>query len=359
MSANSARHTIMHLPPLYNLSGKLCVAFMLACSAPAWAGLAGFEQTDGYTVSSSGLISSLQSLVDAGEKTIGGFLPTAEYYYQDIVTLAPDIRFGPDLSRYNAGQYSGLGGATDIADNSGLWTAVYGGRLVEDDMGGPWDGWGTDYAAANTVKAHSGLQSLALRATDDTIIYGYRLDSKDLASSTGRLQFSFWATPSIADQSYAGNVFGMSLKNSAGQSMFEVGYSGDDFLQYRLNGTSAWTTTGTRLGDLGWSQISMILDTNSDTVSLFASSYDDASGLLGSEQMMVGDLALGANATDLSSLDWTLQGGTLDPTSINEAHYIDDLSLSVVPEPTSGLFVLSAAMLAGCRRRRDWGWRDA
>lgn len=351
MSANSALYT-MHCPSLSHLSGKLCVALMLASSAPAWAGLGGFENLDGYHVSANGSILSNQDLVTAGEMTIGGALPTAEYYYQDIVTLAPDIRFGPDLSRYNAGQYSGLGGAIDIADNSGLWTSVYGGRLVEDSLGGPWDGWGTDYASASTLKAHTGTQSLALRATDDSVIYGYTLDSSDTPVNSGRLALSFWATPSALDNTYTGNVFGLAFQDHLGNSLFEVGYTGDNLLQYRLGGQLAWTTTTAMLGDTGWSQLSLVLDTNLDTASLSFLGFDDALGTLTGTQNLLGNLSLGMDATDLSALSFTLQGGYLDAASLNDTHYIDDFSVAAVPEPSSACLAAIGLLWRVRRRRR-------
>lgn len=337
---NPSRHTLSLLLLLW------------AASVPAHAYLGGFEAADGYHISLSGGIASSQPLVDAGEFTQNGYLPTAEYGFISLTTLAPDFRYGPDLSRYNAGQYTGSL-PLDIVDNGGLWTSLYGGRLVEDDFGGPWDGWGSDYAAATSVMAHGGQQSLALRAMDDSIVYRYALEARDIQAASAALQYSFWINPSALDNSFAGNIFSLGFADAAGAALFEVGYTGDDFLEYRFSGQGQWTTTHVQFGNDGWSQVSIILDGGSDLVSLSAARFDDTSHTLEGEKSVITAEALSLHQAQPAALTWTLQGGYLDNTSLNGAHYFDDFTIATtaVPEPGSAVLLLLVTGF-GCLRRR-------
>lgn len=309
-----------------------------------------FEAADGYHISLNGGVASSQILIDAGEFTLNGYLPTAEYYNVTLAALAPDFRYGPDVSRYNAGAYTG-GLPLDIQDNSGLWTSVYGGRLVEDDFGGPWDGWGSDYAAATSVKAHSGLQSLALRAMDDRIVYGYALDAQERNATASSFQLSFWLDPSADDNGFDSNVFDLALNDASGTSFIELGYSGSDFLQYRLHGQSSWNTTDLHLGNNGWSEISLLINTETDSFSLSSQSYDDTQGTLLADRKLIADAAMGIHPSQMSSVSWNLEGGYLDGTSMDSAHYFDDFNVVAVPEPGTAL-LLALTGLGLLRRRR-------
>lgn len=310
-----------------------------------------FEAADGYHISLNGGVASSQTLIDAGEFTLNGYLPTAEYYNVSLAALAPDFRYGPDVSRYNAGAYSG-GLPLDIQDNSGLWTSIYGGRLVEDDFGGPWDGWGSDYAAATSVKAHSGLQSLALRAMDDRLAYGYTLDAQERAATSASFQLSFWLDPSADDNGYDSNVFGLALNDASGAAVFELGYSGSDFLQYRLHGQSSWNTTDLHFGNHGWSEISLLINTETDSFSLSSQSFDDSLGSLLADRQIISNAAMGIHASQMNSVSWKLEGGYLDASSTDSAHYFDDFSLMAVsvPEPGSALLLVVTGL--GLLRRR-------
>jgi hypothetical protein len=316
------------------------------------AGLGSFESGDGYHISLDGGVTSSQALIDAGEFTLNGFLPTAEYYNVSLAAVAPDFRYGPDVSRYNAGAYSG-GLPLDIKDNSGLWTSLYGGRQVEDDFGGPWDGWGSDYAAATSVKAHSGEHSLALRAMDERLVYDYTLDSLEKAATASSFQLSFWLDPSADDNGYVSNVFDLALNDANGAVLFELGYSGDDFLQYRLHGETDWTTTDLHLGNNGWSEVSLLVNAESDSFSLSSESFDDDLGLLTANRTLIADAAMGIHSNQLNSLTWNLEGGYLDNTTMNSANYFDDftMTVAVVPEPGSAL-LLALSVVGLLRRRR-------
>ena len=328
---------------------------LLVCAAvcpTAHARLDGFEAADGYHISLDGGVASSQTLIDAGEFTLNGYLPTAEYYNVSLAALAPDFRYGPDVSRYNAGAYAG-GLPLDIQDNSGLWSSIYGGRLVEDDFGGPWDGWGSDYAAATSMKAHGGQQSLALRGMDDRVVYGYALDAQERAATASSFQLSFWLDPSADDNGYDSNVFGLALNDASGAVLIELGYSGSDFLQYRTHGQSSWNTTDLHLGNNGWSEISLLINTDSDSFSLSSQGFDDSQNALLADRKLISDAAMGLHSSSVSTLTWNLEGGYLDASSTNSAHYFDDFAFMAVsvPEPGSAL-LLAMAGLGLLRRRR-------
>lgn len=338
----------------YHFNPRLLILLILASAAvprSILAALGGFEASDGYHISLNGGVLSDQVLVNAGEFTLNGYLPTAEYYNVTLAALAPDFRYGPDVSRYNAGAYTG-GLPSDIKDNTGLWTSLYGGRIVEDDFAGPWDGWGSDYAAATSVTAHSGQQSLALRAMDDRIVYGYALDALERAATASSYQLSLWLDPSATDNTYTNNVFDLALNDASGAAFIEIGYTGSDFLQYRLHGQSAWITTDLHFGNHGWSELSLLINTDADTFSLSGQGFDDAQGTLQADRTLIADAALGLHPGQLSSLNWNLEGGYLNAGSTDSAHYFDDLNLMAVsvPEPGSALLLLLAGL--GLLRRR-------
>lgn len=330
------------------------LTLLLICSAAcssAHAYLGSFEAGDGYHISLNGGVVSSQTLIDAGDFTQNGYLPTAEYLSVSLAALAPDFRYGPDVSRYNAGEYT-TSLPLDIRDGTGLWTALYGGRLVEDDFGAPWDGWGSDYIAATSVNAHSGTQSLAMRAMDDMLIYDYQLDSRDMLPATQAYQMSFWLDPSDADNSFSGNVFDLCLNDVSGLTFLEIGYSGDDLLQYRLLGQADWTSTGFRFGTGGWSEVSLTIDSAASSFSLSGQRYDDTTGTLESGKDILLDGALGFSPGALSSLSYKLQGGYLDSTSLNEAHFFDDVTFNPVAVPEPGSALLVALSMTGLLRRR-------
>lgn len=330
----------------------LAVLLLFAAgSSHAWAYLGGFEQNDGYHISLKGGIASSQLLVDAGEFTMNGYLPTAEYSGIGTAMAAPDFRYGPDVSRYNAGEYTTVL-PLDIRDGSGLWMPVYGGRPVEDDFSAPWDGWGSDYIAATSAPSHSGAQSLAMRAMDDILIYDYTIDSRDLLPSSTAYQMSFWLEPSAADNSFQDNVFDLSLKDDSGLAFIEIGYSGDDFLQYRLLGESTWTNTQFQFGNGGWSELSLSIDSVTGSFSLSGQRFDDSTGTLDSAHDILSNAALGSQPGTLRSLSYQLQGGYLDGTSLNQAHYFDDFTFNPVAVPEPGSALLVALSVTGLLRRR-------
>jgi len=335
----------------YRFSFTALLLLTSAACPTVHAGLGSFEEADGYHISLNGGVASSQTLIDAGEFTLNGYLPTAEYYNVSLAALAPDFRYGPDVSRYNAGAYAG-GLPLDIRDNTGLWSSIYGGRLVEDDFGGPWDGWGSDYATATSVKAHSGLQSLALRAMDDRMVYGYALDSLERAATASSFQLSFWIDPSADDNGCDSNVFDLALNDASGAVLFELGYSGSDFLQYRLHGQSSWNTTDLHFGNNGWSEISLLINAESDSFSLSSQDFDDSQGALLADRKLLSDAALGMHSSSISKVTWNLEGGYLDASSTDSAHYFDDFTFMAVsvPEPGSALLLVLAGL--GLLRRR-------
>lgn len=353
-----------------SISLLACLLSVLSWPQEAGAFLGGFEEQDGYRVPLNGLIPSLDFAGDAQfylDNTPGngltGIVPLGAY-----PNNLGDGTNGPDLSRYNAGQFGtsngGPGGsAVDIADNSGLWQVLSGGRLNEDaDAPFYYGGQYTrdQIVAYRQTTPHSGSQSLGLMAGDTSLSYLYSLDSRDFngtdpaSTSATIMQMSFWANPTDWDDPDTGNIFGLSILDAADQPVFQVGYTGDNLLEYRLPGDSAWHTTASVLGTLGWSQITVSIDTFANTASLAVRAYDDSLSSLGAENFVLSGQALGLDAASLKSLQWDLRGGSLDNGAISYNHYFDDFSftLSPVPEPGSLLLLASASLALLLPRRR-------
>ena len=346
-----------------------CVLGAMLCSQDASAYLGGFEEQDGYRIPLNGQILS------------GGFAGDAQFYFNNnpasgYTGVVPwgsypnnfsDGTNGPDVTRYNAGQFGtnngGLGGAaTDIPDNSGLWQVLAGGRLNED-ANAPYY-YGSQFArdqivAYRNTMPHSGSQTLNLMAMDQSLSYTYSLDSRDLGGTApastlaAQIQMSFWVKPSDWDDPDTGNILGLSLLDAANKSVFEVGYTGDNLLQYRLTG-GAWQTTAYQMGSMGYSEITVMLDTASNTASLDISAYNDGSSQLGNNSSVLSNQSLGVVSGAFTGLQWDLRGGTLNNGAVSYIHSFDDFNFTVTPVPEPGcvtLLIMAAALLVGPRRR--------
>lgn len=342
----------------------------LGFHAPAWGYLGSFELADGYHLPSSGYLASQFFAGDAqfylGNNPSNGFtgiVPPGAF-----PNTLGDMTHGADLSRYNAGQFGtsngGPGGAAaDIADNSGLWQALAGGRLNED-IGAPFyggDSFHRDYVAAYAyANARTGSQVLNVLATDVDLHYRYSFDARDFngtapaQTAASQIDISFWLCPSDYDDFYTDNVLSMAFRDSLGQTLVELGYTGDNLLQYRVGNSSAWTTTAVTAGTQGWSMINLQLDTFSNTVSLSTAGFSDQSSILEPTVSLLSGESLGLSASDLTSLDWTAVG------MVGFKNFFDDFSFSVapVPEPGSCLMILLSGLAWGWRRRRPAAWRQ-
>ena len=168
------------------------------------------------------------------------------------------------------------------------------------------------------------------------------------------VSLSFWICPADADDTDPENVLGMTLRDSMGQSVFEVGYTGENILQYRMVGSSNWVNTGTVAGSTGWSQISLTLNAAADTISLSARGFDDGTSTLGGVDSILSSAALGLDAAALTELRWDLQGGTLNNGALSFKNFFDDFNFSVapVPEPGSAMSVLCGLLFLFQRSRR-------
>ncbi|WP_395744869.1 hypothetical protein [Prosthecobacter sp.] len=352
---------------------QACVWGAVLCSPPAQAYLGGFEEQDGYRVPLNGDILS------------AGYAGDAQFYlnnnpangYTGVVPWSAypnnfsDGTNGPDVTRYNAGQFGtssgGPGGSpVDIPDNSGLWKVLAGGRLNEDADAPYYYGsqWARDSIVAyrNTMP-HAGSQTLNLMAMDQSLSYRYSLDSRDLggidpAITLGaQIQMSFWVKPTDWDDpDTGGNILGLSLLDAANQPMFEIGYTADNLLQYRLTG-GAWQTTAYQMGSAGYSEISVTLDTLANTASLNINAYNDNSSLLGGDTSVLSHQALGVVSGALTGLQWDLRGGSLDNGAVSYIHSFDDFSFNVsnltpVPEPGSAVLLVMAVALMHVSRHR-------
>jgi hypothetical protein len=186
------------------------------------------------------------------------------------------------------------------------------------------------------------------------------LDSRDFGgmnpnSTAGSIvTLSFWICPADADDTDPENVLGMTLRDSMGQSVFEVGYTGENILQYRMVGSSNWVNTGTVAGSTGWSEISLTLNAAADTISLSARGFDDGTSTLGAVDSILSSAALGLDAAALTELRWDVQGGALNNGALSFKNFFDDFNFSVapVPEPGSALCVLCGLLFLFRRSRR-------
>ena len=358
----------------YRGSLYACVLGVLLSSQDASAYLGGFEEQDGYRIPLNGQILS------------GGFVGDAQFYFNNnpaggYTGVVPwgaypnnfsDGTNGPDVSRYNAGQFGtnngGPGGtAADIPDNSGLWRVLDGGRLNED-ANAPYY-YGGQFArdqivAYRNTMPHSGSQTLNLMAMDQSLSYRYSLDSRDLggidpaSTVAAQIQMSFWVKPTDWDDPDSGNMLGLSLLDAANQAVFEIGYTGDNLLQYRLTG-GAWHTTTYQLGSAGYSEITVMLDTAASTASIGVSAFDDNSSLLGGNSSVLSNQSLGVISGAFTGLQWDLRGGVLANGAVSYIHSFDDFNFTVtpapvpVPEPGAVVLLLLAAALLHAPRYRQ------
>ena len=345
----------------------VCLSIFGGMTGTARAYLGSFEELDGYRVPVNGQITSLN---------LGG---DAQFYLNNDIdsgftgVVAPgaypntlgDGTHGADVSRYNAGQYGttngGPGGvAVDILDNSGLWQAIAGGRLQEDLDAPFYYGTTRNYVAAYRVGgAHTGNQVLNLYGSDTSLAYQYSFDSRDFdgvnptTTVSSIVEMSFWLCPTDWDDDYTGHMLGLGLRDANGMTLLEVGYTGDNFFQYRMPG-GEWQTTGYNVGSQGWSQVSVAVDTASDWVSLGVSAFDDNTFTLGVQTSIFDTAPIGLDAGALAGLDWDLEGGSLPPPSVSFKNYFDDFSFTVtpVPEPAGAMLAVFGLVWLGARRRR-------
>lgn len=344
--------------------------------------LGSFEELDGYRIPLNGVLPSLGFMGDAmfylNNNPANGF--TGIVPASTFPNTMGDTSHGPDVSRYNAGQYGtnagGPGGTgADIIDNSGLWQALSGGRLNEDiggtfsngyqylgNTGGLVFNQNRDYVHAyRYTGARNGSQVLNLLAQDTNLQYDYALDHRDLggtspsATLASIIAMTFWFCPADTDDTHLNNLFGLTLRDAIGQSVFSVGYTGDNLIQYRLSGAGDdWMSTSAKAGSMGWSSISITLNTESNTVNLSLRAYDDMTATLGSTVSILDGQYVGLDAGALTSLRWDLRGGTLENGAVSYKNYFDDFTFDVapVPEPGGLLAVAVAALFLNCRRQR-------
>jgi hypothetical protein len=139
----------------------------------------------------------------------------------------------------------------------------------------------------------------------------------------------------------------MSFKNTLGQTLVELGYTGDNLLQYRVGGSAVWQTTAISLGTQGWSEVQLTIDTYENSISLAARAYSDTNSTLDPSVVLLTDESIGFDTADLTEMELA----AMDVDGFK--NFFDDFNFNLlaVPEPGSALLVL----LAGCfamRRRR-------
>jgi len=114
----------------------------------------------------------------------------------------------------------------------------------------------------------------------------------------------------------------------------------------------SWISSASQVGTQGWSEMSVVLDTQSDTVNVGVRAYDDLTATLGSSVSILTGQSLGVNADAVTELRWDFRSGTLD-TALSYKNYFDDFSFNVapVPEPGSVLVVVLGSLMPIRRRK--------
>jgi hypothetical protein len=98
-----------------------------------------------------------------------------------------------------------------------------------------------------------------------------------------------------------------------GQSVFGVGCRVENLVQYHMTGSEgSWISSASHVGTQGWSEMSVVLDTQSDTVNVGVRAYDDLTATLGSSVSILTGQSLGVNADAVTELRWDFRSGTLD-----------------------------------------------
>ncbi len=112
---------------------------------------------------------------------------------------------------------------------------------------------------------------------------------------------------------------------------------------------------GSTVGTQGWSEMSLTLNTDTDTITFGVRVYDDLLGLNSSTTGIVASRSLGIDSAALTDLRWDLRGGALNNSAVSFKNYFDDFSFNVapVPEPGSALSVGLSTLLLLRRRRKS------
>lgn len=330
----------------------LSATFLLAALPNARAYLGDFEVGDGYLGVLSPVVATQNLGSDWQDGT--GYIPATLGYTPGMTDYQ---RAGPDVSRYNAGQYGINGGgpggsASDILDNNGLWVANSGGRLTVDATNGasPFN-----YITAHGGTAKSGSSFLAIRAIDADLNYDYHVDSRDLGGvnpdtiAGGVYQMDFWFCPGqvVSPTGTTDNIFGLAFKDHVGNSGISFGYNGQGTIQYNLGGGALWTNSAVTVGTTDWSFASITFDTTTDQASMTISAWNDTLGVLDGPVNIFSNASMGIDMERLELLNWTLDA-TMDK------NFFDDVTMAVtpVPEPSGALLIASAGLLVMLRRRR-------
>ena len=165
-----------------------------------------------------------------------------------------------------------------------------------------------------------------------------------------RIDLSFWTCPTDADDFLAVgiNTVAMSFRDSIGQILLDVGYTGDNLLQYRVGGSALWQTTAISLGTSGWSEITLTLNTYTNSISLAARAYSDLNTALDPTVTVLTDELFGFDTANVTEIQWS----ATDVDGFKNFFDDFDFNLTAVPEPGSAVLVLFAGMF-GIRRRRS------
>ena len=330
----------------------------------------------------------LSILPDQSKAYLGGFETTDGYSNHDVGTAlnmaplfgSPATFVGPDVNLYDAGQK----GSVDIADNTGLWSNVYGAGTS-----GRYQLWNASSDAdATYLVAHtnyySGGQCLAIRASESIVTnaaarYGrtgafdsqwtYTVDSKDLNnySPTGlsgnvvSLQFQLSVGAQYKQPIQGGGRLSMvdnnvvmlsvGLGGSAAAKAIQIGFDDLQHVRY-LDDVGTWVDTGIISSYVSFDTVFARMDMVSQTYDL--QYYSSLTGITSS---LVTGLHFNNNiGGSFGNITLTTMADPENPTNGFAAHglaktYLDNFSFSVVPEPSSILLALSGALLI-CMRRR-------
>ena len=260
---------------------------------------------------------------------------------------------GNDVTRYNAGQFGlnngGPGGTvTTITPDTGLWSVVTGGRLLNrtDDY----------YVIQHSAPFwHGSPQVLGMTTGNSSFVgvdtfYRYRFDSRDfdghVPSSLGSsiVSLAFYWCPLNLGAGAASSLTqpGASIRflDSAGANWFELGsYGSSQKISYRIAG-GTWMDAGFTSSASDFDLVNLTFDLAADTID-----FSFFRTLGATNYHVLNTASLGGNMDYLAFMGLFMQAE-------NAKNFVDDFDFSIASVPEPAILSLMAIGLMGIRLSR-------
>ncbi|MGJ8639674.1 MAG: hypothetical protein ACSHYA_09800 [Opitutaceae bacterium] len=288
-----------------------------------------------------------------------GDVSESDGYHRHNLSGGNGVDASDIVSTYNSGVYSGSANrvvnTTNInaANTGGLWTDLNHSGAAPAVYGLPY--YVISHRPYSVYSARTGDAFLGIRNDGANgsldLDFRYSIDSADLGGTTpasvtsGVVNWSIWLCPQVSGFGEPGDdYFHWSFRDSSGNLGFQLGYDGDNTLQYRDTDSGAWTSTGFTLDTSDWDQVNISFDLDDDSwdLSVFDTSASQLTSLVSEEDT-------GMVLSDVASIDWHLEA-----FGSSVKHFFDDSEFGVVPEHASFPFLLSlmCAVTVIARRRK-------